>query len=85
MELLIPRHCDESDLLFPEHMYDCCVVGIGRLGLCFALSLERIGLFFLLQIDEHFKNSMHCFNLTTRMRFARRLVSTSRRPSKLVE
>ena len=44
MELLIPRHCDESDLLFPEHKYDCCVVGIGRLGLCFALSLERVGL-----------------------------------------
>ena len=44
MELLIPRRSNEPDHLFPEHKYDCCVIGIGRLGLCFALSLERIGL-----------------------------------------
>lgn len=30
--------------LFPELEYDCCVVGIGRLGLCYALTLERAGL-----------------------------------------
>ena len=24
--------------------YDCCVIGIGRLGLCFAVTLENTGL-----------------------------------------
>ena len=28
----------------PENEFDCCVVGIGRLGLCFAVTLERAGL-----------------------------------------
>ena len=27
-----------------EHEFDCCVIGVGRLGLCFALTLERVGL-----------------------------------------
>lgn len=40
--LLLPRM--ETDPLFADLQYDCCVVGIGRLGLCFALTLERIGL-----------------------------------------
>ena len=30
--------------LFPDEEHDCCVIGIGRLGLCFALTLERAGL-----------------------------------------
>jgi UDPglucose 6-dehydrogenase len=29
--------------LFPEDNHDCCVIGIGRLGLCFAITLERAG------------------------------------------
>ena len=30
--------------LFDDADFDCCVIGIGRLGLCFALTLERAGL-----------------------------------------
>lgn len=41
-ETLLPRL--NLQPLFPELKYDCCVIGIGRLGLCFALTLERIGL-----------------------------------------
>lgn len=41
-DLLIPW--SEPEPLFSDYKYDCCVVGIGRLGLCFALTLERIGL-----------------------------------------
>ena len=32
------------DSLFTDHEFDCCVIGIGRLGLCFAITLERAGL-----------------------------------------
>lgn len=32
------------DPISPECDYDCCVVGVGRLGLCFAITLERAGL-----------------------------------------
>lgn len=39
---LLPRL--DVEALTPEFRYDCCVIGIGRLGLCFALTLERIGL-----------------------------------------
>ena len=41
-QALLPRLKVEA--LSPQLKYDCCVVGIGRLGLCFALTLERIGL-----------------------------------------
>ena len=41
-ETLLPRLISQP--LYPELKYDCCVIGIGRLGLCFALTLERIGL-----------------------------------------
>jgi len=34
----------EQHAIFSETEYDCCVIGIGRLGLCFALTLERAGL-----------------------------------------
>jgi len=34
----------EQKPLCPDIEYDCCVIGIGRLGLCFALTLERAGL-----------------------------------------
>ena len=30
--------------MLSDQDYDCCVIGIGRLGLCFALTLERAGL-----------------------------------------
>jgi len=31
-------------MISPHTEFDCCVIGLGRLGLCFALTLERIGL-----------------------------------------
>merc|ERR1719183_1051542 len=41
-QLVLPRL--ELDSVDATLKYDCCVIGIGRLGLCFALTLERIGL-----------------------------------------
>ena len=42
MEVLGPKL--PLNPIFPEHEFDCCVIGIGRLGLCFAITLERAGL-----------------------------------------
>ena len=41
MEVLGPRLHTEP--LFPDEKHDCCVIGVGRLGLCFAVTLERAG------------------------------------------